>query len=245
MPVSDPTLKTPAQREAEKAQAIADLPPPGDARRDALMQRLDKLNQEAEEIAAKLGIERIDPAKFIPDHDAQVAAAKLGIGIAEDAEVGIKGMRRDRAYVCVWADPYNRLANRIFYQYKKEGWEVVGPGMEEWDANAEAQQGGMLRYADTLLMWMPRERHDELKRKQLALRIAREEGVPLRLLELADKAGVKASYGDLPTDGGPDSIAAQALRASQQLNSPRGALALQIAQKKFQDALKAGTLHRR
>jgi hypothetical protein len=169
----------------------------------------------------------------------------MGIGVDPNAEVGIRGLRSDRAYVCVWRDPFGKLANRIFFAYKREGWEPVQAGSPEWEANPEAQAGdNTLHYADCLLMWMPKDRHDALKRKQLALRIAREEGVPQTLLELADRVGVKATAGFLPTEGGPDSIAAQASRAADAMTGARHLQAREIAQRRFDQALRAGNLTR-
>lgn len=252
MPVSDPSLDKKSVLSPNAQDPATRLPPPGHKRDEQLRMELDELNRRAEEIASQLGIERADPARIKPDHDAQAIAWKLAHPVDPNAEVGIQGLQDGYQYVCVWGDPRGILGNRIFWSYKKDGWETVSKGMPEYDANPDAQRGdGALHFVDTVLMRMDNARHAEMKRKNLALRIAREEGVPLALLEAADRHGAKVSYGELPTDGGSDSIAAQAMRASQQHMAQRrvspqtNALAMEIAQRKFADALKAGTLHRR
>jgi len=93
-------------------------------------------------------------------------------------------------------------------------------------------------------MRMRAGRYEQLRRKRLAHRIAREEGVSAELMERAARLGVKATYGELPPE-----IASQAMAASEIAMKPRRddstrrAMAKAIALNKLDRAIRAGDIN--
>jgi hypothetical protein len=244
MPAVDPSIKTKTDVEAAKRAAVEALPPPGDERREVLKKRLEALNVEAEKIASELGIERADPARLREDREARYAYEKLAASVDDD--VPISNRQPGFHYACVWRDPFGRLGNRVVFSYIKDGWEVVKGDMPEARDCPQMGPCSERYYADTILMRIPVERYEAMRRKNLALRIAREEGVPADLLEKAARHGVKATYGELPSH-----IASQIMTSSDENMRPRRddstrrAMAQAIALNKLDRAIRAGTLHQR
>jgi hypothetical protein len=171
----------------------AELPPAGDARRDALKQRADVLQQEADALAAELQVGAIAPEALDPS---KVEREVLRATNAE-GEVWVSKALPEYRYCWVYRDPYNRFGGRFIYAMKALGWEVVkgdapeareheeGPSRERW-------------VADCLLMRIRKDHWNALQLADRKKRLLQQEGIDATLLAEADRRGVRVR--DLATD---------------------------------------------
>jgi hypothetical protein len=238
MPVSDPGLTREKAHDViagKKVSLEADSMPKGDAQREAWMKEMETLNARANELATKLGLERTTKPKI----DREVAQV-----FAHEGDIPLEGLDHEHfKYSLVWRDPYNRLGGRIVFSYKRDGWEVCTSGTPEYAANREYQGAdGTLHVVDCLLMRMPLAAYEAMKTKELRRRIAREEGVPVDLLELANRVGVDCKWGADALNMNPAATERMA-RAYERVNyDPRRSAAMDIAQRRLDAAIRAGTV---
>jgi hypothetical protein len=199
-----------------------DLPPAGDERREVLKRRMDSLQEELETIAKELEVEGINPKTFQPDREAMQT---MGM----DGELEISHANANYQYVWVWRDPYNRLAGRVVFAYKREGWEVVSGDMPE--ARDRMAVTGERWAVDCLLMRMPKGRYEQIKAQERRRRLARETGVEQGLLEQAERHGAKVF--DLTT---------MPAYATMDRSAVRGQMARKMALDRLGAHIRAGTI---
>lgn len=162
-----------AEQAALHNQPINDptLPPPGDARRDELKRRQEALTAEAEILAENAGA--IDPASLDPDREI----------LAYVNELEVTGGQRDRAYCWVWTG----RANYFVKQKTVFGWKFVDGDMPEARELKQPGPTGLRVLGDTVLMWCPRERAEQIDDYYKALATRHADGVTSNLKDMARK----------------------------------------------------------
>jgi hypothetical protein len=91
-------------------------------------------------------------------------------------------------------------------------------------------------------MRMKHQPYNAMKARELARRIAREEGVPVDLLQLADRVGVDCKWGTDALNMNPAATERMS-RAYERANyDPRRSAAMDIAQRRLDAAIRAGTV---
>lgn len=251
MPTDADLARDPAVLSAEQAATTAadidSLPAAGDARREEMLRRADGLTQAAERLRDSVGIHNADPKAFQVENE-----------IGQFTEGGMDGSEVSDAlddYVYHWeqADIRNTFGNLWVTQAKSIGWEVVGGDMPE--AKERRFVDGTRRWGDTILMRMRRERANALEIVDRRRRLARSEGISLRVLEEADRLGV-AAY-DITDPKAPAHIRArfaEAQKASaeaarttmvstmRQAGRNQRAMAGSLADQKLDRAIRAGNV---
>jgi hypothetical protein len=199
-----------------------DLPPAGDARRDELKQREDVLAQEAEERAATLEIERIDPKVMRVDNE-------IASSFDQFNEIAVSNALNDEYEYCwVFAG-----RNSYWVRWKSaQGFEVVQNDMPEAQEHRGIGADSTRRVGDTILMRIRKDRAARLRKAERERGAAREEGIDSTIMELGERArhlGVRVSR-----LGG--------LSAAQQDIIAKRAQARQIASAQFSDQIRTGTV---
>jgi hypothetical protein len=199
-----------------------DLPPAGDARRDELKQREDVLAQEAEERAATLEIERIDPKVMRVDNE-------IASSFDQFNEIAVSNALNDEYEYCwVFAG-----RNSYWVRWKSaQGFEVVQNDMPEAQEHRGIGADSTRRVGDTILMRIRKDRAARLRKAERERGAAREEGIDSTIMELGERArhlGVRVSR-----LGG--------LSAAQQDIIAKRAQARQIASAQFNDQIRTGTV---
>ena len=155
-----------------------ELPPPGDARRDALKARQENLDREKEKFDSQVELEAMTPESMevIPEVAQQVHMLRL--------------RNPDPEYDYCWANC--RAANGIKVDMKEvEGWEIVRSSHPE-SKGQRIDEFGRCRVGDAVLMRLRKDASLALKRRDRAKRLAMQAGVGSDLEALADKFGVNA-----------------------------------------------------
>jgi hypothetical protein len=242
---NDPAVLT-AEEAATQAADISSLPEAGEARRDALRARADRLEAAAEQMRTSADIGSIDPSAFKVDRE---------IGQYSDHGRGLDGSEVSGAlseYVYRWeqADIRNQWGGVWVTQSQALGWEIVGGDMPE--SRERRHVDGTRRWGDTILMRIRRERYEAIQIAAQRRRLARSEGIPSQVLEHAERAGITVH--DLEDPNTPSRIkqmavaqraAAESARATmvrhmRQARSVRGEAAHEIANRRFDAALRDG-----
>lgn len=149
------------------------LPPPGDARRDALKARHDGLEQQAEETATAQDLHRADPAAFRVDNEIAQHFDELAVS------------HQDPAHVYCWVN--SSLQGRFVKMKMAEGWEVVQGEMPEAVELRGMAADSTRRIGDVILMRIQRDRHLLLQRAERKKRMRRQEGVTANLVEMGER----------------------------------------------------------
>lgn len=246
MPNDAEIAQDPAILTAEQAAktAAAPLPPAGHARTEAMKARADQLEAAAEALRETADVHSIDPAAMQIDNE-----------IAQYGGPGRCGSEVSGAlpeYVYVWeqADIRNQWGGIWVTQSKSIGWEVVQGNMKE--AIERKSVDGTRRWGDTILLRMKRERYEAMKLDNQRRTLARSEGVSLAILSEAERKGLNLL--DLTSERTPAHIrqmavaqraAAEAARSTmvstmRQARPSRGVLASELANKRFDEALRTG-----
>lgn len=235
----------------DAATAVADtatLPPPGDARRDELKARHAKLMAEAEQLQKDLGIESVDPKALRIDNEiARFAAPGRDGSEIENPQPG---------FVYCWeqADIRNVGGGLWVTAAKSKGWQVVDGSMPEEPNRRHVD--GTRRWGDTILMRIRTERFVALEMADRRRRLAIKEGVSVGMLEDAERRGMAKVWdandpnlpahiaAALPTAQRAGAEAARATMVStmRQARPTRGMHAAELAEKRFTNALKTGTV---
>lgn len=231
----------------------ADLPPAGDARRDEMKRRLDQLNADRAQFEADFAgeIGAIDPAKLDPKNVDREIAVHFD---PSSKMLEVTDARPDRVYFWEQADPGGRFGNVWVLSRKATGWKVIDS--KDREARDKMAVDGTRRVGDAILMWIERERYEQLMIADRRRRIARKEGLSVELLERAERAGVQIH--DLTNPQTPRARelfaraqaaagdAARATMVSTMRQAGRGgatrAMASEIANRRVEDALRAGTI---
>lgn len=199
----------------------ADLPPAGDERRDVLKERTDTLQQEAEERAALLELDRMNPNVLAPDREIRQhfdAFNELAVSQAQD----------EFEYCWVFAG-----RNSYWIRWKSaQGFEVVQNDMPEAQEHRGIGADSTRRVGDTILMRIRKDRAMRIRKQARDLAAAREEGVDSTIMEMGERAahmGVRVSR-----LGG--------LSAVQQEIIAKRAQARSIASSTFNDQIRQGTV---
>jgi hypothetical protein len=166
----------------------------------------------------------------------------------------VSNARPERVYYWEQADPSGRWGNVWVLDRKSRGWKVIDS--KDVEARDKLAVDGTRRVGDVILMWIEKDRYDELMVADRRRRIARKEGLSVELLERAERAGVKIH--DLASSATPAHIrqfaraqvaagdAARATMVSTMRQAGRGgatrAMASEIANRRVEDALRAGTI---
>lgn len=148
------------------------LPPPGDARREALRERDDDLAEAAETAGADRGT--IDPRAFEPDRE-----------ILQHWEATAVPNARPESRYC-WVQCGAQWYGRFVNAKRAEGWEIVRPSDDDAPSDV-GQADGTCRVGDTLLMRIRADRYIMLARRREARQRAIETGITSELEELGDK----------------------------------------------------------
>lgn len=172
------------------------LPPPGDARRETLRQRADRLAQEAEELSNDLERESIDPTKLRVEND--IAQSFVPDFETENWNLPVSNARPGYVYKWVFRDPGGRFGNTFVMRERipvNGPWEVVsGTGPECPEAREHLFADGTRVVGDVLLMRIRKDFHTMLLRRQAARTERFEHSITSRLEELGERArgrGVK------------------------------------------------------
>jgi len=164
-------------KDIQKPERGADLPPPGDARREELRRREDELQARGEEIAAKLDLNAIDPDVLKIDNE---------IASHYDREAGtvihISNPQSDRAYC--WANYICQHGNDVIRR-KAVGWQLVSGNDPECRDLRDEQ--GRRKLGDLVLMWIPRARKEQLDALQEAKTKRRYEAEEETMRDIADR----------------------------------------------------------
>ena len=152
-------------------QGIADLPEPGDARRDVLKERGDALEERAEVQSVDRG--RIDPSKLRVENELAQHFNELEVS------------NQDLAYVYKWVQA--GFYGRFIKAELSKRWEVV-----QGDAQEAIELKGMgadttRRLGDVILMRCRKDIYKRLMRQEDAHRRAVESGVTSEIEELGRK----------------------------------------------------------
>jgi hypothetical protein len=203
-----------------KVRDIADIPA-GDERREELKQREDTLQQEAEERAAALEINAIDPKVLRVDNE-------IAQHFDVHNELAVSNSQDEYEYCWVYAG-----RNSYWISWKQaQGFEVVKNDMPEAQEHRGVAGDSTRRVGDTILMRIRKDRAASLRRRDRERAAAREEGVDSAILDLGARAahlGVRVSR-----LGG--------LTAQQQEIIAKRAQARQLATGQFNDQIRNGTV---
>lgn len=203
------------------AKREVDLPPAGDERRDTLKQRTDTLEQEAEERAAALELDRMDPRALRPDREIRQHFDAFN-------ELAVSGAQDEFEYCWVFAG-----RNSYWIRCKSaQGFEVVQNDMPEAQEHRGIGADSTRRVGDTILMRIRKDRAMRIRKQARDLAAAREEGVDSTIMEMGERAahmGVRVSR-----LGG--------LSAVQQEIIAKRAQARSIASSQFNDQIRQGTV---
>ena len=157
------------------------LPPAGDARREVLKERADRLEEAAEQLTASGDLNAVNPAAFT-EIDPEIA--QHFDEYTNECEVTDK--RAGYVYCWVYAPLHAGRSTRQVQEKKYLGWHVVEGGDPECDHLRQAD--GCRRIGDTILMRTTQARYDELIRREEVKRRMREEGVDRGIAELNERA---------------------------------------------------------
>lgn len=174
--MSDVRIMSPeeAKKASEAGYVGTGLPAAGFERDEELREREDVLQEAAEVVGEKRGIESIDPEKLKVDRDIQRA-------FEEGDFIDISGALENYEYCWV----YFGLNGQWIWKKKKLMWEVVSGNMSE--AREYMASDGTRRVGDVLLMRVKKEVKEALDAREEVVRKRRELGVEGELRELGDK----------------------------------------------------------
>lgn len=178
-------MAKPKKQEPRGAAAKAALPEAGDARRDELKRRTAELEAQAEELAAELDVQGIDPAKLSSD----AVEREVRQAVNDQGEVRVSNPQPGYAYCWVFRDPFNKFGGRSVYSMQAMGWERVAGEMKE--AIEHRAVTGERWVADCLLMRCPLERFVQLQMISRKKRLAQQEGISSSLIEKASRRGIR------------------------------------------------------
>lgn len=237
---------------AEKAAPdSATMPPAGDARREEMKKRHDDLQRQMadfeKEFSAELG--SVDPAKLKQTDNEICQAFDPTTKMLE-----VSNAQSGRVYLWEQADIYNRWGGFWVTGRKAQGWKLVSGDSPE--AREHKHVDGTRRVGDAVLMWIERERYEEIERVDRRRRLAIQQGVSVKVLEDAERAGVRLH--DLEDASTPDHIrqfaraqAAAATAARQTMvSSMRQAgrsgasrvMASELANRRLEAAIRSGSV---
>ena len=197
------------------------LPPPGDARRESLKQRIDELQQKAEALQVETG-------------------AHVGRKIEIDNEIAsnvdhLNPPNADPAFKYCWVfnDPRKTLGNRQMMHKKAEGWAPCK--WDDWDMVGMEEHrhvDGHVVIGDTTLMRLPLDRYLALDKRRKARQRLIEDGLHSELEEMGAKYAAQGIKVHTPNNMSPELQKRIYGRAQAQ----------QIAGKQFDDMVRTGTV---
>jgi hypothetical protein len=197
------------------------LPPAGDDRREVLAEREDRLQAEAEQRAAALEIERIDPKALRPERE-------ILQHFDEFNELAVSNAQDDHEYCWVYAG-----RNSYWVRWKSaQGFEVVQGDMPESQEHRGIGADSTRRVGDTILMRIRKDRAVAMRRRGREQAARREESIDSTIMALGEQyrdTGVRVSR-----LGG--------LSPAQQDLIAKRAHARQIATSQFTDQIRQGTV---
>lgn len=183
-------IKVMSAEQAEKE--TADLPDPGYERSEELKRRVDELEAALAALQAQKEVYSVNPSVLREDRE---ILGKMNLLEVTNAQPG-------RTYKWV----YYGLNGQMVMKMKYFGWRVVGSDDPECPEMREADN--TRRIGDTLLMWIPVERYEELEERSERVRLAQQKGVEAALKELGDRyrdKGIKVVDPEQLAYGKPDS----------------------------------------
>lgn len=242
------------EQAATAAPSAAAAMPAGDARREEMKRDADALNAQAAAFREKyqgdvgsIPADKLDPANV----DNDIVREFDPITKMLEVQDKVPG----KTYLWEQADIHGRFGGFWVTARKAVGWEVVASGPNFPEARNLLAVDGTRRCGDAILMRIDTHRYEELERADRRRRVARMQGVSVKLIEQAEKAGVLIH--DLVNPSTPRArdiakaqvAAAEAARAtmvSTMRQAGRGgmtrALASEIANKRIDGAIRAGTV---
>lgn len=162
-------VKVVSAEEAEREQP--DLPPPGYEQYEELRRRIDELEAANEALSAQKEIYKLDPSVFREDRE---ILNKVDLLDVTNPQPG-------RVYKWVYYGHNGQMVMKMKYL----GWRVVQSDDPECPELKEADN--TRRIGDTLLMWVPAEKHAEIEERSERLRMQQQLGVEAALRELGEK----------------------------------------------------------
>jgi len=163
----EPFIITPSQID----DVEPNLPPPGHERDEELKARTDNLEAAAESIQTEHEVYGVDPSSLEPDREILQHMDELTVDKAQPG------------YHYKWE--YFGQNGRNIWRSKRLGWAVVDASMPEAPELKGAD--GYRRIGDTLLMRITDERFAQIEAQQEYKRLAQQEGINSRILELGEK----------------------------------------------------------
>lgn len=208
-------------RPSSMAPQAGTLPPAGDARREELKRREDRLQEQA--AATYANVEAIAPDAMAIERELAGAFNSLDVAAA------------DPQFVYKWVNFVNNggIALRTATA-PPERWQIVSGDMPE--AVDLRQVDGTRKLGDVILVRMPKQRYAILE-KVRADKVARQgDSVVSELRNIAGKTGIKVHT----AEDAPEAIQKRILHPSASaVNEMRGRIA---AEKQFDTALREGSL---
>lgn len=149
------------------------LPPAGDARTEELKKREDNLEEQAEAKYVDAGA--IPKHMLEPDYDIQSDIRKSYLDIGTNHPL----------YVTKWVNYVNQNGMMV-WQAKADGW-IVATAKEFTEAVDMQKADGTIRVGDVLLMFIRKDDHLHLVKREDAKRIRQQYGVEAEIHDLAER----------------------------------------------------------